>query len=394
MKINSFDHPEPILFYDCSVVHPTNELKQRRAYAGAAIKKSSTDSAGAPTETCVDYKLNLRLVVHGKVSLIGSGGGGGEEKKEKEKETETETETETESFSSAKESDVVVTTEECWSVCSQLGGGYRAHAIASDPQHEHLRLVPWAGVAACISRTTTTTSSSSSFLSSLERNKTKENEDLYPTISGQAYCFLPLPVSTSLPIHVNGYFELSSNRRDILHGDDLQGIASSRAQWNESLLEEIAAACMLRLIENEKIRLGISPTNEQLEGYYNLFPTIGANDGDASSRRGNPWMSFVNAFYAGLAGKKLLHCRVRSGVWLVRFLIFLFSFPFFLNPAHINVNETNADLLMFLFLAISHLLFSCLLVSFSSSCCPLPAAAVLCRIQHTLSCSQSLVRKQ
>ena len=151
---------------------------------------------------------------------------------------------------------------------------------------------------------------------------------------------------------MNGYFELSSNRRDILHGDDLQGIASSRAQWNESLLEEIAAACVLRLIEIEKIRLGISPTNEQLEGYYNLFPTIGANDDDAArSRRGNPWMSFVNAFYAGLAGKKLLHCRVRSGVWLVRFLIFLFSFSFFLKPR--SLNESNADLLMFLFLVIS-----------------------------------------
>jgi hypothetical protein len=33
---------------------------------------------------------------------------------------------------------------------------------------------------------------------------------------GSAYCFLPLPVlAGGLPAHVNGYFELSSNRRDI-----------------------------------------------------------------------------------------------------------------------------------------------------------------------------------
>ena len=80
-----------------------------------------------------------------------------------------------------------------------------------------------------------------------------------------------MPVATRLPVHVNGYFELSSNRRDILHGDDLQGIASSRAQWNESLLEEIAAPCLLRLIENEKMRIGVTPTQDQLTGYEQMF---------------------------------------------------------------------------------------------------------------------------
>ena len=28
-------------------------------------------------------------------------------------------------------------------------------------------------------------------------------------LEGLAYCFLPLPVKTGLPCHVNGYFELS-----------------------------------------------------------------------------------------------------------------------------------------------------------------------------------------
>ncbi len=34
-------------------------------------------------------------------------------------------------------------------------------------------------------------------------------------VTGRAFCFLPLPTLTGLPVHVNGYFELSSNRRDI-----------------------------------------------------------------------------------------------------------------------------------------------------------------------------------
>ena len=39
-----------------------------------------------------------------------------------------------------------------------------------------------------------------------------------PALQGMAACFLPLPVATGLPVHVNGYFELSSNRRDIWCG--------------------------------------------------------------------------------------------------------------------------------------------------------------------------------
>ena len=42
-----------------------------------------------------------------------------------------------------------------------------------------------------------------------------ENGGHTPALQGMAACFLPLPVATGLPVHVNGYFELSSNRRDI-----------------------------------------------------------------------------------------------------------------------------------------------------------------------------------
>lgn len=86
------------------------------------------------------------------------------------------------------------TIRERWQVCNQLGGP-RATAIAESEQARHMRLVPWAGVAARLS-------------------STAESRDGNPLAapSGAAYCFLPLPVNTGLPVHVNGYFELSSNR--------------------------------------------------------------------------------------------------------------------------------------------------------------------------------------
>lgn len=81
---------------------------------------------------------------------------------------------------------------------------------------------------------------------------------------GLAYCFLPLPVKTGFPCHVNGYFELSrcalgpysddlfpqtgarevltdatccSNRRDVWTGGDLRGVGKLRAEWNIQLLQ-------------------------------------------------------------------------------------------------------------------------------------------------------------
>lgn len=60
---------------------------------------------------------------------------------------------------------------------------------------------------------------------------------------GRAFCFLPLPVPTGLPVHVNGYFELSANRRDIWWGSDMTGEGRLRSEWNKLLLEEVIAPC-------------------------------------------------------------------------------------------------------------------------------------------------------
>jgi hypothetical protein len=63
----------------------------------------------------------------------------------------------------------------------------------------------------------------------------------FPPLEGQAFCFLPLPVRTQLPVHINAYFELSSNRRDIWRGDDTTGESKVRGQWNDLLLRDVLA---------------------------------------------------------------------------------------------------------------------------------------------------------
>lgn len=146
--------PEPVLLHSTSVNNPTSSLRKKRAF----VLTASLLGSAQPN----DYAMEL----------VSSSNG---------------------------------SRPEMWVVCNQLGGGV-ATAMAFDEKLKHMKLVPWAGVAARIS-------------------------PAEPKPEGAAYCFLPLPVKTDLPVHVNGYFELSSNRRDVWWGDDMAGDGKARADW-------------------------------------------------------------------------------------------------------------------------------------------------------------------
>lgn len=54
---------------------------------------------------------------------------------------------------------------------------------------------------------------------------------------GEAFCSLPLPGKTGLPVHVNGNFEVDSSRRGLWKEDG----QSLKMKWNESLKQDIMA---------------------------------------------------------------------------------------------------------------------------------------------------------
>jgi sacsin len=76
---------------------------------------------------------------------------------------------------------------------------------------------------------------------------------------GRAYCFLPLPVITGLLPHLNSFWELSSNRRDLWKGDDMGSEASKiKGQWNTILKKHVVAPgkhCLAR----QSLRSSSSP---------------------------------------------------------------------------------------------------------------------------------------
>ena len=159
-------------------------------------------------------------------------------------------------------------------ILTSLGGG-RCQIMACNPKYRHMKLLPWGGVAAHLTR----------------------NGKPAPPCNGSAFCFLPMPAETGLPVHINGYFELSSNRRDIWWGDDMTGEGKIRCEWNSSLLNDVIAPLYVNLV----LLAGriIGPAQ-----YSALFPIQSKNE---------VWKLIVKEFY---------HECERRGKFLVALYLF------------------------------------------------------------------------
>jgi sacsin len=110
------------------------------------------------------------------------------------------------------------------------------------------KAVPWAGAAALISRT-----------GDLNRKP----------FTGRAYCFLPLPQETNLPVHLNGFFDLDSSRRELTSDSNLTGRDTKRVLWNRLLVKHVVAHAYANLIVSLVEDIGKGDLNQ----YYSFFPT-------------------------------------------------------------------------------------------------------------------------
>ena len=104
--------------------------------------------------------------------------------------------------------------------------------------------LPWAGIAVLLeSRTEETkeTEKTEKTSTSSGQSSSKTSTSALPPFEGRAYCFLPLPILTGLPCHVNAAFAVSSNRRQLWSrssGDNI-GTGSWKGDWNAFLMRRL-----------------------------------------------------------------------------------------------------------------------------------------------------------
>ena len=99
---------------------------------------------------------------------------------------------------------------------------------------------------------------------------------------GRLFCFLPLPVCSNLPVHINGSFVLDSNRRGLWNSTD-PNCKDSRGEWNSNLLGAIASSYANFLVQAREHYVkptygDITSALDDLRNYYHLFPYIPVTD--------------------------------------------------------------------------------------------------------------------
>ena len=123
-------------------------------------------------------------------------------------------------------------------------------------------------------------------------------------LKGQVFCFLPLPLYSRLPVHINGHFILNSTRRNLWVATD-RDREDDKSHWNKSILQAIASSYAQFL---ERIPEYFS----QLEGrakrhilelgiteYYELFPSTRSGEKSLSE----PWLTLANEVFQILSNR-------------------------------------------------------------------------------------------
>ena len=93
---------------------------------------------------------------------------------------------------------------------------------------------------------------------------------------GQVFSFLPLPVQSGFPVHVNGRFILSSTRQDLWKCTDI-GSVDDQSKWNENLIQALASS-YANFLFKARVHYILAEYNalqaavDAIDQYYSLFP--------------------------------------------------------------------------------------------------------------------------
>ncbi|XP_035698973.1 sacsin-like [Branchiostoma floridae] len=133
----------------------------------------------------------------------------------------------------------------------------------------------------------------------------RKYEECYHMGPKRAFCFLPLPIETNLPVHVNGHFALDHEARRNLWRDENGGMKSD---WNKTLIKEVIAPAYAAVIDAKRredfdvdkesssaSKAGL--VQRSLESYHSLFPSV--------SKTTDGWRELAVAVYEHIDRKHL-----------------------------------------------------------------------------------------
>jgi len=129
----------------------------------------------------------------------------------------------------------------------------------------------------------------------------------------KAFCFLPLPLHTYLPVHIHGSFAVSRNRRSIAwQGVDIR---NDDTEWNEDILKSmVAPAYSLLLLLHCKLFRYESPLEStvpnECENAYALWPVYDEVKNETI------WRNLLKPVLSVLTSGKVLWSDVRGGCWV------------------------------------------------------------------------------
>jgi sacsin len=134
----------------------------------------------------------------------------------------------------------------------------------------------------------------------------KPDKTVGKPVAGEVFCFLPLPDargSAKIPVHLHGFFDISSSRRTLTHEPGAEGTTESlRAEWNRTLTEDGLSTSYCELL---KYVLRARPDIDA-DFFYKLFP-------EPNSSFPEPLTLLTPAFYALAAEAPFF--KTIEGVW-------------------------------------------------------------------------------
>ena len=208
-----------------------------------------------------------------------------------------------------------VTTKSCNLVLNSIGSS--DEEISANA--EQLKVIPWVGIATPCSFSSVVENYEISVIGNeinMENNSLSSSQVSWqyidPVVSGHAFCFLPLPNPTGLPVSINGYFFIADNRRSIkwpTHDEHGKG-----ADFNKELVMKMVSYAYAVMItcRCQLVCYVDTPSylSTELSDAYSIWPLI-------SQVTNHPiWSCLVDPIVRLLTEQKVMWTAARGGRWV------------------------------------------------------------------------------